>query len=266
MPSVQLERLRPQINAIVLQYENCNLFTSSLIALLESYSGEIDHSPTKISPFSIIPRMNVPMVVLSQLEISLKHLAKIFPDQTKMIVKEIWDYGFFETKKIALFLLSNLPAHKSHSFFEEIEAWVKDDIELPILLEILENINNSITLSQDPEWMRLIGTWLSSKIERLNKIGLKALINHIQTNPIKDLPSVFQIIEPLLSDPHISINNELLELVKTLIEVSQAETAAFLIHLSVMYATKETLSFIRKCLSMFDPYFASEIKRKITKF
>jgi hypothetical protein len=266
MPSVHLERLKPQINAITSHYENSDLFTNSLIALLESYSGEIDFSPTKISPFSIVPRMNVPIVVLSQLEISLKISVKLFPEQTKMIVRNLWNYGFFESKKLAIFLLSNLPSIESNSIFKEIEMWVKDDIEYPILSEIFANINNVNILSQDPQWMRLIGTWLSSKTERLNKIGIKALINHIQTNPIKDLPAIFHSIEPLLSNPHISINTELLQLIKSLIILSQAETAAFLIHLSVMNKTKENYSFIRKCLPLFDTYFVSEIKKKLANF
>jgi hypothetical protein len=263
MPSVPLERLKPQINAITLQYENSDLFVNSLIALLKSYSSEIDHSSTKISSYSIIPQMNVPMVVLNHLEISLKHLAKKFPDQTIIIASTIWEQRYFETKKIAIFLLSNLPAQENFAFFDRIDNWITEDIEQPILLEIFDNLNKSKILSQDPKWILLIETWLSSKIGRLNKIGLRALVNHLHSKPIKDLPSVFRIIEPLLSNPHISINNELLEMVKALITVSQAETAAYLIHLSIIYPKKETLSFIRKCLSMFDSYFASEIKNQI---
>ena len=48
MPSVQLERLRPQINAIITQYENSDMFTRSLISLLKSYSGDIDRNPSQV--------------------------------------------------------------------------------------------------------------------------------------------------------------------------------------------------------------------------
>jgi len=75
MPSVQLERLRPQINAIVAQYEHSDLFTRSLLSFLVSYAGNVDSSPYQISAYSIIPKLNIPQVVLNQLEISLKHLA-----------------------------------------------------------------------------------------------------------------------------------------------------------------------------------------------
>jgi len=263
MPSVQLERLRPQINAITPHYENCDLFIKSLIALLESYKGEVDSSSTKISPYSIIPRMNIPMVVLNQLEISLKHLAKIYPDQTKIIAKNLWEQGFFETKKIGVFLVTNLPSHENFAYFRIIEDWIDEDIEQPIILEIFKNISKTKGLYQDPQWLLLIETWLSSKIERFQKIGLYALGYHIRSSTVKNLPVIFRLVEPLLSEPHFSINNELINSVESLIEASQPETAAFLIHLAAIYSKPEMFSLIRKCLPMFDPYFASDIKRKV---
>jgi hypothetical protein len=264
MPSVQLERLRPQINAITSQYEDSELFIKSLIALLKSYSGEIDESSSQISPYSIIPRMNIPQVVLNQLEISLKHLAHKFPDQTKIIAENLWEQNYFEIKEIAIILISNLPAKENNYYFEKIEAWVDEEIEQPIINSIFEKTNKIVEMAQDTQWMLLIETWLSSKIERMQKIGLIALTNRIRLDTQKNLPVVFRLVEPLLSDPHVSINNDLLKLVGSLISASEPETAAFLIHLAAIYPKPEIFSFIRKCLPLFDQYFASEIKKLLT--
>lgn len=264
MPSVQLERLRPQINAITSQYANSELFSKSLLALLKSYGGEIDESSSQISPYSIIPRMNIPQVVLNQLEISLKHLAKIFPNQTKIIIEKLWEQNYFETKKIAIVLLSNLPVEENNYYFEKIEAWVDEDIEQPIINGIFENTNKVTGMSQNPQWMHLIETWLGSKNERMQKIGLIALTNRIRLDTQKNLPTVFRLVEPLFSNPHVSINNDLLNLIGSFISASEPEVAAFLIHLTAIYPKPEIYSFIRKCLPLFDPYFASEIKKVLS--
>ncbi|MDO9545866.1 MAG: DNA alkylation repair protein [Pelolinea sp.] len=208
--------------------------------------------------------MNIPQVVINQLEISLKHLAQIFPDQTKIIAKNLWGLDYFETKKIAIFLISNLPKQENNYYFNKIEEWVDADIEQPIIMGIFENTNKITDISRDPQWLRLIETWLGSNIERIQKIGLVALTNHIRLDSNKNLPAIFRLVEPLLSHPHIAINNDLLNLVGSLIIASQPETAAFLIHLSAIYPKPELSSFIRKCLPLFDPYFSSEIKRKLT--
>lgn len=264
MPSVQLERLRPQINAITSQYENSELFCKSLIALMKSYEGEIDESSSHMSPYSIIPRMNIPQVVLNQLEISFKHLAQKFPDQTKITAERLWEQNYFETKKIAIFLISNLLTEKDNYYFDKIETWVDEDIEQSIINYIFENTNKVTGLSQDPKWMHLIETWLSSKTERMQKIGITALTNNIRFDNQKNLPMIFRLVEPLLNDPHVSINNDLLKLVRSLIDASEPETAAFLIHLATIYPKPEIYSFIRKCSPLFDPYFVSEIKKILT--
>jgi hypothetical protein len=263
MPSVQLERLRPQINAIITQYENSEMFTRSLISLLKSYSGDIDHSSSQISAYSLIPRLNVPQIVLNQLEISLKYLARTYPSQTKSIVEKLWEEQFFEPKIIALALLSNLHAQERDFYFEKINIWVDADIEGPIIDVILENAIKNKDIFESKRWLALVEEWLYSKIIRIRKIGLTAISDLINTETYHNLPAIFHLVEPMLSKPHVSINKDLVTLIQSLIKASQPETAAFLIHLSIMYPKPEVYALIRKCMSFFDQYYASEISKKL---
>jgi DNA alkylation repair enzyme len=263
MPSVQLERLRPQINAIITQYENSDMFTRSLISLLKSYGGDIDRSPSQISAYSLIPRLNVPQVVLNQLEISLKHLARTYPSQTKSIVEKLWEQQYFEPKKIALILLSNLHTQEKDFYFEKINIWVDADIEGPIIDVILENAIKNKDIYASKQWLALIEKWLYSKISRLRKIGLTAIADLMDAETYHNLPAIFHLIEPMLSKPHVSINKDLTTLIHSLIRASQPETAAFLIHLSIMYPKPEVYALIRKCLSFFDQYYSSEVSKRL---
>ena len=264
MPSVQLERLRPQINAVVTQYENSEMFTRSLISLLKSYSEDIDYSPSQIRAYSLTPRLNVPQVVLNQLEISLKHLARTFPSHTKSIIEKLWEQQYFELKTISLILLSNLEVQEIDFYFEKINGWVDAEIEEPIIAVIFENAFANKDIFASEQWLTLTERWLYSKNIRIRKIGIKAIAGLINTDTYHNLPAIFHLIEPMLSKPYVSINKDLIKLIHSLIKTSQPETAAFLIHLSVMYPKPEVHALIRKCLSFFDQYYSSQISNKIT--
>ena len=263
MPSVQLERLRPQINAIVAQYEHSDIFTRSLLSFLKSYAGNIDSSPYQISAYSIIPKLNIPQVVLNQLEISLKHLAHTYPSQTKPIIEKLWDQQYFESKKIALFLISNLNADERDFYFEKISFWVDADIEDPIINVILEYTKKNKDIFASEQWLLLVEKWMYSKKSRLKKIGLRAIRDLIDSNIHPNLPAIFHLIEPLLSKPNVSINKDLISLISALIVVSQPETAAFLIHLSIMYPKPKVYVLIRKCIPFFNPDYANEISNNL---
>jgi len=264
MPSVQLERLKPQINAVVTQYENSEMFTRSLISLLKSYSEDIDYSPSQIRAYSLIPRLNVPQVVLNQLEISLKYLARTFPSHTKSIVEKLWEQQYFELKTISLILLSNLEVQEIDFYFKKISKWVDAEIEEPIIDVVLENALSNEDIFTNKQWLTLVEKWLYSKNDRIRKIGIKAIVGLINTNAYHNLPAMSRLIEPILSKPHVSINKDLIKLIHSLIKASQPETAAFLIHLSVMYPKPEVHALIRKCLPFFDQYYSSRISNKIT--
>lgn len=263
MPSVQLERLRPQINAIIAQYEHSDMFTRSLMSFLKSYRGNIDSSSYKVNAYTTIPRLHVPQVVLNQLEISLKYLAHTNPSQTKPIIEKLWDQKYFEPKKMALILLSNLNAQEYDFYFEKINLWVDSDIEEPIINVIFENAKRNKEFFTSKQWFNIVEKWLSSKENRLQKIGLTAIRAIIDSNLYPNLPVIFRLVEPLLSKPHVSINKNLITLVNSLIEASQPETAAFLIHLSVMYPKPEVYALIRKCISFFNQENAAEISKRL---
>jgi len=264
MPSVQLEKLRPQINAIITQYENSEMFTRSLISLLKSYSEDIDHSPSQIGAYSLIPRLNVPQVVLNQLEIPLKHLARTFPSHTKPIIEKLWEQQYFELKTISLILLSNLEVQEIGFYFKKINKWVDAETEEPIIDIVLENVLANEDIFTSEQWLTSVEKWLYSKNNRIRKIGIKAIAGLINSDAYHNLPVMFRIIEPMLSKPHISINKDLTVLIHSMIKASQPETAAFLIHLSVMNPKPEVHALIRKCLPFFDQYYSSQIRDKIT--
>jgi hypothetical protein len=106
---------------------------------------------------------------------------------------------------------------------------------------------------------------LNSKVTRIQKIGLQAAADILESGVFENLPGIFRLVEPLLSKPNIAINHELLNLIEACVAASQQETAAFLIHLSIMYPKPELFALIRKSAASFDPDYASEIIKNLEK-
>lgn len=263
MAPVQLERLRPQINAIASQFGNSDLFIKSLVSLLNIYSSEIDISSSQITPYSLIPKLNVPQVVLNQLEISFNHLVPSYPAQAKEIAENLWGKIFLEYKKIALHISSNLPPNEINWYYGKIEQWIDNDTERPIIDVVLNIAKKSQVMITNEKWVALIEKWIHAKNNRLKKVGLLALSDLIALGSFQNLPVIFHIIEPIISKPSVAINSDLMHITKALAEKSESETAAFIIHLITLNPAPELFSFIRKCLPFFMEINASEIKKRL---
>jgi len=260
MAPAQLSRLRPQISALSSLFEHPPIYIQSLTALLETYRSEIEVSVDGITPFIMIKKMNVPEVVISQLEVSFNHLVKIFPQQAVKIAKEIWNRDFFEYKRLSIQLLSRLSGDNLHIFIDHLAQWVNKDIEAPILTVILETARENPELRKDIRWLELITTWVSSNDIRLKKVGLRSINDLIKMENQFPDPVLINKFKPAFSNPGISIYAELIEVIQTMASLSLNETAAFLISLGVQNPEPETKKFIRKCAQFFPPTLAERIK------
>lgn len=263
MAPAQLSRLRPQITALASQFEDVDTFLLSLTALLKEYSSDIDNAASGITPYSLMPKLNIPAVVINQMEISFNHLGKAHPNQAINIAERLWKRDQFEYKKIALLLLISLPLESLNKYFNNLGIWIDKDTEKLIIDVILEAAKKNSTIGSQVQWKELVFRWIGASDTRLKKFGLEAIANFIQSNPDYPLPEIFKRIEPVFSQPHITINADLIYLIEVLASNSVNETAAFLILLSIHNPNSDTCSFIRKCLPVFPDFLAEKIKETL---
>ena len=263
MSPIQLERLRPQINAVVSQYQTSDIFIQSLKSLLESYHGDIEISSAGISPYSLIPKLNIPNVILNQLEISLQFLAHKHPVQTIEIVNKLWVEKELEYKSIAIFLLSNLPKNMLDVYFGKVEEWINQDTEAALINVIMENSYTNPEIYKSDYWLSLVERWLVSKSYHVRKVGISSLTHMVTSDSFQILPAFFRMVELIFNDLHVSLHKDLMQLIQSMTEYSQPETAAFLIHLAIISPRKEIFTIIRKFLPFFDNFYANEIKNNI---
>ena len=260
MAPAQLSRLRPQITALSSLFEHPSAYIKSLENLLEKYQSDIDISSSRIESYSLIKRMNIPEIVISQLDISFNHLVRSYPEKAIEIAEAIWKNEHFEYKQIAFLLLSKLPINKVHVFFDSVDQWITHETETPVFHSLLETIRLNQSLSQNDRWIDKITSWAISDNIRLRKFGLIGFIDFIQAGKQYPPPELIKKFKVVFSNPNIKTNTETLELIKILASYSSNETAALLISLGINNPKPEVKKFIRKCLHLFPQSLAERIK------
>lgn len=263
MAPAQLARLRPQITALSTLFEQPDSYISALTALLQMYRSEIDFSTAGITPHSLIKRFNVPEIVITQLSISFNHLCHVFPDQAITIANRIWEKDQFEFKQIAILLLSNLEEPYRITFYNFVSRHLSSETENPVFSILLDTINSSEGLRNDPRWIEIIDGWIFSQETQLKKYGLRAMTDLVAAEKEFPRPQILSKLKPIFAESTLPLYGELLNLIGQLTEISVNETSAILISLGIQNPNPQTHKFIRKCLNFFPDELALRIKDSI---
>ncbi len=263
MAPAQLARLRPQITALSALFEQPDAYTTALTALMEQYRSEIDFSASRITPNSLVKRLNIPEIITAQLGISYNHLCQVYPDQAVEIAEKVWNKEYFEYKEISILLLSKLDNNNQEHFFNFVNKNIHAETVTPIFAVLLENINANPSLRNDPRWQNIFEAWILSEELHLQKFGLKAITSLIAVNKQFPHPNMLNKIKPLLANPTLPFYSELLQLIEQLSITSLNETTALLISLGIQNPNPNMNKFIRKCLQFFPLSLSVKIKDSI---
>jgi len=259
MPLVQLSRLRSQLNALEAHFGNPEVFLDSLISLFQVYEN-------KTATTNIWPRKNaqsstynVPNSVMAELESRLEVLARLNPQAAQINADKLWAIPYYEPKKAAIALISNLTDLYNNEFLQRIQKWLSAGLEVSLIKALVAAVETRKDLLQDKQWLDFIKKWLDSRELQDIKLGLQ-LLNRTLTHGYHNLPMIFSILTPLINKPPFAIQKDLMNVIQELIVLSEAETASFLIMSGKLFPESENLKFLRKCILLFDPFFQNEIR------
>jgi hypothetical protein len=263
MPSVQIKRLRSQINAVINHFENSEQFQRSLLTLLELYSDQKSIRQNWFKPQPATREYYVYPSVFSEIKAQLAVSSKKSPENALANADLLWTSDIYEFNLLAISILACLGESQQEQIVERIGQWIHPELDPRLMKEILNAFEDNPGILLNSGWIRFLSKWLSSDDDEMQRLGLKAISRTIQMN-YRDLPQIFNLITPIFPKLRISIQKEMTEVVQSLIEHSQAETASFLIMAGILYPENEVRAFIRKCLPLFDPYFQSEIRSSLS--
>lgn len=197
---------------------------------------------------------------MSELESRIAVLSRKMPDAALVNADILWKHPFHELKKTAIVMISNLDNQYENNFFQKVKSWMTVDLEEVLTKDLLASIESKPELSQSKKWLDIIKSWLDSNDTQTVKLGLQSLKRTL-LHTYQNLPAIFSILTPLLRKPQLTIQKELTGVIQSLIQLSEAETASFLIMTGELFPDEDVLKYVRKCLPLFDTYFQVEIRR-----
>lgn len=263
MPSIQINRLRSQINAVINHFENSEEFQRALLALLQLYSDQKAGKKNWIEPQQATREYRLPPSVIFEIHAQLAATSKKSPEYALINADLLWASEIYEFKQLAISILANLAESQQEQVIERIGIWISPQLDPRLMREILTAFDDKPGILLNSGWVRSLANWLSSDEDELQRLGLKAISHTIQMN-YRNLPQIFNLLTPIIPRLRISIQKEMAEVVQALIDHSEAETASFLIMAGTLYPVNDVRAFIRKCLPMFDPFYQSEIRSSLS--
>jgi hypothetical protein len=263
MPPVQLSRLRPQVNTLMAQYQDEDLFRKTLFLIFEKYAEKKSAVNVWLRPDPGMPAYNLSPIVLNELENAFETLAKVHPEQAIRLADMLWEQDMYEPRKLAITALSALLPPHHEVFIEYTRRWIPQGVPDSLVGEIMEHSSRKPEIVTSPQWSALVRAWIWSEDKSLQKIGMRAAGNMARSKGFHNLPLVFELIDPLYTQHRIALQKNLADLTRVLIARSEPETAAFLISLVEMQQKKEVSALVRKLLPLFDEFYQKEIRKVV---
>jgi hypothetical protein len=263
MSLVQLSKLNSQLNALAAHFNDPVIFKKTLISLFLLYEKKVLSSVSWSRNSSQLQSYNVPESVMTELESRIAGLSRIYPEQTLVNADILWDIPYYESRKIAIVMITSIGDEFQNEFLKRIQLWLSASEDEILKKDLLTAVEEKPAIMQNKQWLDLIKTWLNSSDVTKIKLGLLAL-NKTLGRDFQNLPEIFSLLTPLVSRPNLAIQKELTGILQTLISISPAETASFLMMVSELYSNDDVFLFLRKCLPLFDNFFQEEIRRSFS--
>lgn len=263
MQSVKLSRLKSQLNALAVHFSEPELFQGAATSLFEMYENK-RISTNQWSGRTQLSFYGIPESVMAELETKFAALSREFPQEAIANADFLWTAPYYEPKKIAIVILSKLDAAYVNEFIKRIQSWISPALEDILVTDLISSINDKTEISHSKEWLLMVKTLLDShepKSVELGLISLKATLSQ----PFQNLPGIFSLVTPILQNPNRASQKELVDVIKALINQSEAETASFLLMIAEIYPGDNTLKTMRKFIPLFDKYYQNELRSTLSK-
>jgi len=252
MPAVQLDRLKYQIQQLLLSISDSEQFVKELTELFELYANRVYRPGQNMLAVRRTPMYFVPPILLRQLEFQLAPHCRQNPKKALELADALWKGSHMEQKLVAAFILGQCPLNPIEAITERLLAWCNPDEDSTVLQAVLNQGSEEMRLAQPETWISLILSWLERETPSYQKMGLTALLPLVQDRNFENLPPIFRLISPVVQNPSPVYQNELVELINALAKREPVETAYFIRQSLNLVLPQSTLRIFRRCLPSFD--------------
>ena len=252
MPAVQLANLNQQIDALAQRFLEPVDFQNGLEVLLVRYA-DLTYKPGQAVRQTGLPYSSyrTAPIVMRALEDRLAFLAPRYPEPAITVAEGLWKTEKTEPRRLAAVLLGNLPAEYVESVLSHLKAWSVPGVEFAHL-EALFSLGSSRLRREDSQkWLDMIRTWLNSTDQAIVRLGVLAVTTLARDRNFENLPAIFTLTGPLLTQSPGELQTELRTLLIQLARRSPTETAFFLRQVIGLQPPPMLLRIIRRCLPEF---------------
>jgi hypothetical protein len=247
MAAIQLEQLNIQLNELMWKFTRPKEFLSGLRELMEFYGDRTFRLGSSSLSTRIIHTYHIPQIFMNQLTHALQTRCEENPNAAFLLADTLWEDNSFEIRRTAIEILALSPVDNCEDLCHRLERWCQPGEDNELIHLLLQDGSGNLRKFKGSDWMRLIGKWLEDLDEAFKTIGLKAALVTIRDENYTDLPSLYNLLSPVLKISDISLQPDLIEISKAL----------------AIRSPSEMLFILRQALILGDPINTTRLARKL---
>jgi hypothetical protein len=259
MPAIDLARLRKQANRLADFFFLPDEFMKHLREVLDFYVNYTLRTVENVAPGSNLKTYRTPPAVLAQIENELRATAEANPQAALELADMLWDEGALETRLLAAFLLGRIPPQEER-LLPRLTAWTQQIRDPDVRSALLSTSLSRMRKETPAQFLTLVREYLHPARMRTWSNGIQALLPMIAEASNDNLPTIFDMVEPIIEEAPSTLQNDLTELIVALYRASTHETTFLLKHILSNAQNPMTVVTIRRIAPDFPPPLQKELR------
>jgi len=260
MPSVEISKLRDQLNHLAGFYAQPDEYTRRLRDLFEKYADNGYRPGTEVNALPSIERYRLPPLVQRHLELDLSTFSRTRPDEALPVIDRLWASAYLEPRLFAAMMLGQIPLRQAENVLERLNAWARPDEQRILLQALLDQGTQRLRREGSDALLEIYDRWLAQNQPERQALGLSALLPLVADPAFENLPPLFAMLFPLVSRAPTALFNDLSAVLTGLARHSPTETVYFLRQVLSSPTGKNTPRLIRRVFPFLSPEQQNSLK------
>ena len=259
MPAIDLARLRKQANRLADFFFLPDEFMKHLREMLEFYVNYTLRTKENVAPGSNLKTYRTPPAVLTQIENELRAVAEANPEFSLDLADILWDEGALETRLLAAFFLGRIPPQEER-LLPRLTAWTQQIRDPDVRSALLSTSLTRMRKETPEQFLNLVREYLHPARMRTWSNGIQALLPMIADATNENLPTILDMVEPIIEEAPSTLQNDLTDLIVVLYRASSNETTFLLKHILTNTQNPMTVVTMRRIATSFPPPLQKELR------
>ncbi len=266
MPAIQPALLRQQAALLAEHYDQPIAFLRSLRHLLELYADRAHRSGQLGIPPPLSPMYHVRPPVLRQVLLEIKPLIVDFPEQALLLCDALWLDEYYEFRILAIRIIGLVDPHPQERILQRIREWIQSQPEKRLAEAIILEGCGRLRAEQTQAYLGLVEIWINHPKAYFKQTGLYAILPVVESRIFTNMPVIFNILQPLVSEILPTIKQEIIDLLRVLAHYSPFETAYFLRQNLTNYENPGYPFLVRQVLDSFPAEIQESLRQEVRKY